>query len=119
MSVTRMSVDLLLEQARTEDTGQVRALALSIRNEAIKLDNALAFGRNTRRIGDLRKELHNLEVRQGIATKAADKASEIDYDPAVVRAWAKANGWASAARGRYLPLDLLDAWRLAQSKATA
>ena len=112
MSATRMSVDLLLEQARVEDTGSTRRLALNIRNASLELDAILTFNRNKRRIGDLRKELHNLEVRQGVTAKTTPEvATIVDYDPAEVRAWARTNEWAAPERGRYLPLDLLDAWR--------
>ena len=109
----RMSVDQLLEQARLNDTGLTRKLALGIRNQAIELDNALTRERNMHRMGALRKELHGLEINLGINAGKANAGGGIDYDPAVVRAWAKVNGWQPSARGRHLPLDLVDAWRAA------
>ena len=113
----RMSVDQLLEQARLNDTGLTRQLALGIRNQAIALDNALTRERNTHRMGALRRELHGLEISLGIPSPTAAVGS-IDYDPTVVRAWAKANHWQPPARGRYLPLDLIDAWRAATAVAS-
>ena len=115
MSPTRMSVDVLLENAHQIDTGRIRRLALGVRTAAIELDNALVTERRTRRIGDLRRELHNLEVQMvGVDRQSlvgADRAASVDYDPAMVRTWAKANGWDAPGKGRYLPDDLVAAYR--------
>jgi hypothetical protein len=112
-----MNVDLLLSTASQLDTGHIRALALNVRNGAIALDKALVIERNTRRLGDLRRELHNLESSLGVTGQVgrvgagADRAASVDYDTAKVRAWALDNGWDVAAKGRYLPVDVVAAWR--------
>ena len=113
-----MSIDLLLDNAHQIDTGRIRRLALGVRTAAIELDNALCTERRTRRMGDLRRELHTLETQLGVtaspggrAAGGADRAASVDYDPALVRAWAKAHGWDAPAKGRYLPTDLIVAWR--------
>ena len=115
---TPMSVDLLLESARQIDTGRIRRLALGVRTAALELDGALGIERGTRRMETLRRELHNLEHQLGVGTNGrvtggTDRAATVDYDPAAVRTWAKANGWDAPARGRYLPVALIDAYQAA------
>ena len=118
---TPMSVDLLLESARQIDTGRIRRLALGVRTAALELDGALGIERGTRRMETLRRELHNLEHQLGVGASpggrvagGADRAASVDYDPAAVRTWAKANGWDAPARGRYLPVALIDAYQAAR-----
>ena len=110
MSPTPMSVDRLLDQAHLIDTGRIRRLALGVRTAAIELDNAVVHDATIKRVAVLRSELERLETILG-----APGGRVADYDPATVRAWAKANGMDAPTRGRYLPIDLVTAWR----KATA
>jgi hypothetical protein len=41
------------------------------------------------------------------------RAASVNYHPPTVRSWAKANGIPCPPRGRYLPSDVVDAWRRA------
>ena len=123
---TPQSVDLLLENARQIDTGRIRRLALGVRSCALELDKELRTERSTRRMSELRRELHNLEITLGVSTNpggrvsgGTDRAASVDYDPAAVRLWAKAHGWDAPAKGRYLPVDLVTAYRADRHEVTS
>ena len=115
---TPPSVDLILDHARRIDTGKIRRLAQGVRTAALALDTEICTYNDTDRLGRLRAEIQHLETRLGVGSNpggrvagGVDRAASVDYDPAIVRTWAKANGWDAPTKGRYLPLDLLTAWR--------
>lgn len=44
-------------------------------------------------------------------TAGQARAAAADYDPRIVRAWAREHGYTVPARGRYLPEHIVTAWR--------
>lgn len=66
-----------------------------------------------------RDELDAIAVARAGRSSAAGlaRSSRVDYVPAAVRAWAKDAGLDVPAKGRYLPRNVVDAWRDAGAPA--
>lgn len=115
----------LLAWARAHDDAAVRkhataaAEALTALRERRRVDAELE--RITTEAGELEQRLAQLRARESELRPAARKKSakaERDYDPAVVRVWARREGIECPDRGR-VPVSVLDAWRAAGSPRSA
>jgi hypothetical protein len=97
-----------VSRARLDQLYRLRA---RLDDEILAVERALGLTRTGRPIGPARLR------RQSLAGRA--RAAGIDYDPVAVRAWAKANGLPCPVKGRFLPPELVAAYRAAQRTGVA
>lgn len=112
-------------QVRTEIPARYQLeAARNAHRELVKLDAAGAAGTPRAlavalRLLDLipleRLEAHHRQTADRNAARAAAagraRSAAVDYNPTAVRAWARETGRPCPARGRYLPPELVEAYR--------
>lgn len=91
-------------------TAAARASGLSI---ALVRRIATAVGLVEHPDGTMRYTPPNGPAVDGRTAGGHARAASADYPAAEVRAWARTHGIPCPGRGRYLPADVVDAWRRA------
>lgn len=95
------SVNELLEARAAGQLDTARGLVILDRTHRLVSLEIAAWAESRRSAG------------RAASAAGAARAATVDYDPSVVRAWARAHGVDCPERGRYLPAEVVDAWRAA------
>lgn len=113
----------LLTDAEASTQHRTRLKAAKLKALAAELDQLLT---RERQQAEARAELARLERRRaelfriaGINPRqpATQRTAELDYPVREVRRWAREQGLPVPSHGRYLPAEVVQAWRAAQAEA--